>query len=213
MLVAAVCKFEGPAAGLRELRVSKSDNMQSVHAYTSVIHSHGVRSLSDVVSALVNEAENDHMLQPDIMLYDAAIRAQGRAGKVREAFAMFNTLREKGLEPTEGCFVGLVYACAHGGGGPELGKRAFVAWEAARWHGVAGKLVLGGVASVLLRWNLWNDPRVGRLVREMKACLQRKQQWRTGEAERFEQKLADLERLGGWGEIPDEDKDATAEER
>lgn len=185
--------------GLMELRrcVTRGFDMSAPHGWTAVIHALGVEGRAEEAVAVLDEAIALRV-RVDAGMYDAVIRAYGRVGMAREAFEVLGRLRADGLHPTECTFEGLIYACAHGGEGAGLGRKAFVIYDAAKEEGKAGVRVVNAVASAVLRARLGADDRVMQLLGEMEKI------WdevgaRVSElgvdAERFERKLKGLRRV------------------
>lgn len=171
--------------------------MSAPHAYTAVLHSFGVTGRADDAVKLLREALETGV-DVDVLMYDAVIRAYGRAGRLKEAFGMLGTLRSRGMRPTDCTFEGLIYACAHAGVGEGLARRAFVIYEAAKAEGRASARVTSAVASAVLRTAHVGDGKAMDVLKEMKEI------WKSeGDGLRevgvdpgkFRDKMRDLDRL------------------
>ncbi|OVA05700.1 Pentatricopeptide repeat [Macleaya cordata] len=57
----------------------------------------------------------DQMPKKDVVSWTSIIVGEAQHGKAEEALALFDEMVAKGLKPNEVTFVGLIYACSHGG--------------------------------------------------------------------------------------------------
>lgn len=173
-------------------------DMSAPHAYTAVLHAYGVLERPDEAMEVLEAALADGEVKVDAAMFDAVIRAYGRVGKLRNAFEVLGMLRAKGFRPTDCTFEGLIYACAHAGGREGLVRRAFVIYDAAIAEDKDGPRVVNAVASAILRGAFIADGRAAVVLKRMKGL------WEGGrealaaagvDAERFRDKMRDLERL------------------
>lgn len=168
-LIAAIAKQYGADAAFNELLVTPS-HLWSAHACTSVMHAFGVEGVRPLVAVEILEAARVRGVVVDRAMYDSAMRALGRAGKVREAYVLLTTMIKDNISPSDITFEALMYACAHAqteNSNAMLGKRACVVFEAAKEANQVTPRVLSAFASVILRSGIWDDRRAVELINRM----------------------------------------------
>lgn len=174
-VVSALAKFDGADAALNELNGLPA-HLWSPHACTSVMHALGINVRPDDAAEVLTNAQRNGVLV-DMGMYDAAMRALGRAGRLDDAYTMLSELRMRGLKPTDVTFEALIYACAHAQDRVEapsverLGRRACVVFDAAVAEELVTPRVLSAFASVVLRSHIWQDDRVDGLIEGMRDAL------------------------------------------
>lgn len=174
-LIAAIAKQNGSEAALSELYALPS-RLWSPHACTAVIHALGIEMRADDAVLLLRAAQRNGVLV-DMEMYNAGLRALGRAGLVRDSFQLLAEVNERGLKLNDITFEALIYACAHARVGiqasslVDLGRRACILYDAAIAKDCLSPRVLSAFSSVLLRAGLWEDPRVDSLILQMQKAL------------------------------------------
>lgn len=168
-LIAAVAKQYGADAAFNELLATPS-HLWSPHACTSVMHAFGVEGVRPHVAVEILESARTRGVVVDRGMYDSAMRALGRAGKVKEAYLLLTSMIKDNISPSDITFEALIYACAHAqteNSNAMLGKRACVVFEAAKEANQVTPRVLSAFASVILRSGIWDDHRAVDLINRM----------------------------------------------